>query len=198
MLEHEIMNEGFGAVAHELFGFRSMQLTSKELEKYLEPLMDELKGEELYTAKLDTFLVTSRDDGTSAAAWVDSDNGSPYWLETLLGNSNTTAMVTNRKTGDSLCIAPIEINGVKYYHFFKPEETQTLREQLTEALNEKLGPIKEPSRYDRFCNWCADTFLKRPGKAVALEALAAILGVILPAREGTKSNDEIDQIENYV
>lgn len=167
MLEYEIATGGFGAVAHDIFAFRSMSLSPKELENYLAPLMDGLKGEALYTARLDTFLVTPNGDGTSSAAWTASDNGNPYWLKDLLINSGTTAMVANRQTGDALCIAPVEINGAKYYHFFKPEEAPALRQQLTEALNEKFGPVKEPSRYDRFCNWCAEKFLKRPGKAVA-------------------------------
>ena len=78
-----------------------------------------------------------------------------------LTDGGKTVMISNDK-GYTICLAPIQVNGNTYLHAFRPEDGASLRAGMEAQLTEP----KEPTRYDWFCNWCAETFLNRPGKVV--------------------------------
>ena len=151
----------FEAQAQEIIALRAQGITGSD-NRYtiIEGLLESMK--DTATTKLSTYVVEYKQDGTSSVSPIEPVNqDNPMFIDSLLADEGKTVMIGNDK-GFTMCLAPINVNGRTYLHAFRPEDAQTIREELAEQLT---AP-KEPSRYDRFCNWCAETFLRRPGKVV--------------------------------
>ena len=151
----------FEAQAQEIIALRAQGITGSD-NRYtiIEGLLESMK--DTATTKLSTYVVEYKQDGTSSVSPIEPVNqDNPMFIDSLLADEGKTVMIGNDK-GFTMCLAPINVNGRIYLHAFRPEDAQTIREELAEQLT---AP-KEPSRYDRFCNWCAETFLRRPGKVV--------------------------------
>ena len=151
----------FEAQAQEIIALRAQGITGSD-NRYtiIEGLLESMK--DTATTKLSTYVVEYKQDGTSSVSPIEPVNrDNPMFIDSLLTDEGKTVMIGNDK-GFTMCLAPINVNGRTYLHTFRAEDAQTLREELAAQLT---AP-KEPSRYDRFCNWCAETFLRRPGKVV--------------------------------
>ena len=151
----------FEAQAQEIIALRAQGITGSD-NRYtiIEGLLESMK--DTATTKLSTYVVEYKQDGTSSVSPIEPVNrDNPMFIDSLLTDEGKTVMIGNDK-GFTMCLAPINVNGRTYLHTFRAEDAQTLREELAAQLT---AP-KEPSRYDRFCNWCAETFLGRPGKVV--------------------------------
>ena len=161
MLEMLVNNDHYEEVAENILNAHAQRVHPGTFENVLEGILDGLKGGSA-VEKLTIHTVDFREDGTTLVEPKAMDNGNPYFVAEFLENAGKTLMVSNEK-GDTLCIAPIQVNGTTYLQTFKPEEAQTVRD----ALKAQMEPPRKLSLFDKFCDLCARAFLKRPGKAAA-------------------------------
>ena len=148
--------------AEDIIGARAQLFmgTNKSREEYIDSLRGTLK--DTLTTRLSTHTVEYKPDGTSSVERIDGLNvDNPLVIADKLTDGGKTVMISNDK-GYTICLAPIQVNGQTYLHAFRPEDAEALRAGMEAQLTEP----KEPTRYDWFCNWCAETFLNRPGKVV--------------------------------
>ena len=159
MLEF-VVPEQFEAEAKSILCQNVVPFPASERPKTLEDILNEFKGEEI-APRMSSYSVRYKEDGTTEVLPFNmSLGGNEYELERYLEDGGQTIMLS--KEGKSICIAPFQINGETYLRTFDAEEAQSIRENMTAQLT---AP-KEPSFYDKVCDFFATHILNRPGKAV--------------------------------
>jgi hypothetical protein len=199
MLEFAV-HEKFEEEAQRLLGEGVQGISERTFPGIIAGIMDGLRGGNV-AEKLTAYAVNFGGDGTTTVNRSKLDLRNEYEIQTHLNlDGGRTLMVSNEK-GDTLCIAPFEFNDARYLKTFKVEDAQAFRDSLAEVKEPK-----KPSAYDRFCNWCAETFLNRPGKAVqayneqkayydAMQKIADTIGSIPEKVEEYKQGAEEQQLQ---
>lgn len=159
MLEF-VVPEQFEEQAKELICQNAVRFASRDRAKILENIIHEFKGGEI-APRMSAYSVKYNEDGTTTVKPLSIGfSGNEYALLNIIDNEGQTFMI-NRE-GRSICIAPFSVNDVSYLRTFDPAEAPTIRETLGAALT----PPKEPSFYDKVCDFFATHILNRHGKAV--------------------------------
>jgi hypothetical protein len=150
------------AQANEIISRRAMRIPSKEVASVLDGAIKGLKGDSV-VEKLTVHTVNFNEDGTTTVAprTLANSTSDSLFLESIL-DEGKSIMVSNTK-GDALCFSRINVCGTNYLMHFRPQDAQTIRNDLIADLK---AP-KEPSTYDKICDFFARHVLNRPGKAVA-------------------------------